>query len=260
MADVENKTPLSPLHNAWKVGRRAAWENRFTGLGLWVFGTAIVFGYFQIDIVRETLESIGQLKQRTGWIFGIVSTAIFGGLLPVVIPYLVSAIAKPKSTRRESEAHSGESRTSVDQTAGQMGSTLVSSVLFWGFKGFEVDVLYRLQSWMFGDAVDIPTIGAKVFVDMAIYAPLFGLLNCVLFYVWRDNGYSFARAKASLGKNWYVNKVLPALISNACVWLPSVILIYSLPLALQLPVQNLILCFWVLVLVFFTRDETTNPT
>lgn len=249
MVDVDTKPSTSPIIAAWSMGRQAAWENRFTGLGLWVFGTAIVYGYFQVDIVRQSLESLGELKQRTGWIFGIISTAIFGGILPVVLSHLF-AVDKKSDTPIDRP-----NQDTAPTAKATFGSILISSALFWGFKGFEVDVLYRFQAWMFGNAVDVPTIASKVFVDMVIYAPLCGLLNCVLFYVWRDNGYSFFKARRSLGKNWYVKKVLPALISNTCVWLPSVILIYSLPLALQLPVQNLILCFWVLVLVFFTRDD-----
>lgn len=132
---------------------------------------------------------------------------------------------------------------------------LISSCLFWGYKGLEVDMLYGFQAWMFGNNNDFKTVAFKVLFDMGIYAPTVGLLNCVLFYIWRDNNYSIAKTRQSLGENWYLKKVLPPLISNFCVWCPSAIAIYNLPLALQLPVQNLILCFWVLILVFFTTED-----
>ncbi|MFK7768237.1 MAG: hypothetical protein AB8B55_13515 [Mariniblastus sp.] len=227
----------SPFQTAWRKGKQAARENRYTGLGLWLFGCAIFLGYYNVELVRELFESLGRLKIQSGWTFGILSTALFGGFLPIVMASLIGKKKPPN-----------------------FWPLLISNVLFWGFKGFEIDLLYRFQDMMFGSQVDLQTIICKVCFDMLIYAPLIGLLNCVLFYVWRDNGYSFARTRRSLGKNWYVRKVLPALISNCCVWLPSVIFIYSLPLALQLPVQNLILCFWVLVLVFFTSDEETEVT
>lgn len=199
---------------------------------MWLFGVAIVVGYFTCDPIRETLEKVGQWKTRWGLMFGMVSTAIFGGLLPGILRLLTDQKA---------------SRSFV--------AILGGSILFWALKGIEIDLLYRFQAWMFGDDTGIATIAQKVFVDMLVYAPLIGLLNCVLFYIWQDNDYSVAKTKEALGPNWYVRKVLPALISNWAVWLPAVILIYSLPLALQLPVQNLILCFWVLVLVFFTTEE-----
>ncbi len=222
----------SPISVAIRKGKQAAWQNRWAGVCLWIFGTLIILGYFNIEAVRAGLESIGETKVRVGLAFGVISTAIFGGLLPTLIPILLGK-PRPKNYR----------------------SLLISNVLFWGFKGFEVDLLYRFQAWLFGNENDWKTIIAKVFVDMGVYAPTIGLLNCVLFYIWRDNGYSFAQTKKQLGERWYVRVVLPALISNWCVWMPSVIMIYSLPLALQLPVQNLILCFWVLVLVFFTTPE-----
>ena len=228
---------VSPFRVAMQKGRQAAWANRYAGVWLWLFGCAIIVGYYNVDVVKVSFEALGKFKTDSGWAFGIVSTAIFGGFLPVVLP-LVFGQRPPKG----------------------FFSLLVSNVLFWGFKGFEVDLLYRMQAALFGDKVDVWTIAAKVFVDIVLYAPLIGLLNCVLFYVWRDNGYSIAATRKSLGERWYVRKVLPALISNCCVWLPSVIFIYSLPQALQLPVQNLILCFWVLILVFFTDTDTDTET
>ena len=85
--------------------------------------------------------------------------------------------------------------------------------------------------------------------------PLFGIVNVVLFYMWRDCGYSFKTFFSRLGKNWYQKRILPVLIANWAIWIPAVAMIYSLPVALQLPVQNLILCFWVLILVVFTSHD-----
>lgn len=228
-------SPNGPLSTALQKGKQAAWRNRWPGAALWLFGVAIVAGYFSFAPVRSGLEAIGDYKVRFGLAFSIVSTAIFGGLLPVVLRMFTD--------RKSQKAFWG---------------ILVGNVTFWALKGAEIDLFYRLQAWMFGDDNSVTTIACKVFVDMVVYAPLVGLLNCVLFYFWQDNDYSIKKTRIALGTNWYVRKVLPALISNWCVWLPSAILIYALPLALQLPVQNLILCFWVLVLVFFTTDDSES--
>ena len=223
----------SALATALEKGKQAARQNRWPGLALWVFGVAVIAGYFLVAPVRSTLERLGELKTQYGLLFSLISTAIFGGLIPVLLQLLVNRKV-PKG----------------------FVALLVGSVMFWAFKGVEIDLFYRLQASMFGNDNGVWTIVKKVIVDMALYAPFVGLLNCVLFYIWQDNDYSFSKTKTALGSNWYVHKVLPALISNWCVWLPAAIIIYALPLALQLPVQNLILCFWVLVLVFFATDET----
>jgi len=224
--------PPSPLKAAWITGNRAAWQNRSPGLCLWGFGTLIIVGYYFIPAVRSVLDQIGRWKTEYGLWFSVLSTSVFGGLLPTVIPGLFGR-KLPKA----------------------FWALLISNCIFCALKGLEVDLLYQLQAYVFGDDNDFSTICKKVFVDQVFYAPAIGLFNCVLFYIWRDNGYSFSRTRTSLGKNWYLHKVLPALISNWCVWCPAVILIYALPLALQLPVQNLILCFWVLILVFFTNED-----
>ncbi len=229
--------PNNALTTAFQKGRQAAWQNRWPGAALWLFGVAIVAGFFWYDPIRNGFEKLGEYKTKFGLLFSIVSTAIFGGLLPVMLRLLAGR-----------------------KTPKPFTSMLLGNVIFWALKGAEIDLFYRLQAWLFGDDNNMQTIACKVFVDMVLYAPLFGLLNCVLFYVWQDNHYSVSKTRAALGPNWYVRKVFPALISNWCVWLPSVIIIYALPLALQLPVQNLILCFWVLVLVFFTSDERDEPT
>jgi hypothetical protein len=37
------------------------------------------------------------------------------------------------------------------------------------------------------------------------------------------------------------------------VWIPAVATIYSLPSALQVPLFNLVLCFWCLLISFISR-------
>ncbi len=56
---------------------------------------------------------------------------------------------------------------------------------------------------------------------------------------------------------WYSRRVLTPLISNLAVWLPAVTIIYSLPPALQLPMQNLVLVFFTLILAHLMRRTRT---
>jgi len=50
-------------------------------------------------------------------------------------------------------------------------------------------------------------------------------------------------------------RYLPMLIAGWLVWIPTVMLIYLFPLPLQLPFQNIILCFWSMILLFFTKNS-----
>jgi hypothetical protein len=42
-------------------------------------------------------------------------------------------------------------------------------------------------------------------------------------------------------------------MSTWAVWIPAVTIIYCLPAPLQIPLFNLVLCFWVLVLSFISK-------
>ena len=207
-------------------------QNRLPTAILWLFGLGLIIGYYKWPPMEACLNGLGDVKSRFGFVFSFFSTAVFGGLLPALIPSLLGKRA-PKVN----------------------GTNVITATLFWGLKGIEIDLFYRLQAWWFGDLSNWQIVGVKVLVDQFVYVPLIGVVNIVLFYLWRDNQFSVAETWSALGKHWYARRVLPLLISNWVVWIPAVGLIYSLPLPLQLPIQNLILCFWVLILVVFTHPE-----
>ncbi len=210
-------------------GIEAARRNRLAGIALWIFGSAIITGYWFIPSVHRFLETIAQLKIRGGFWFAAVSTGLFGGLIPSLLRKCIDAKLKnPPNT------------------------WLISNSLFWAAKGVEIDVWYRLQAYLFGDGSSWQVIAIKTVVDQLVYVPVLGLVNVILFFAWRDCGYSVSRFRQQLGPHWYRKRVLPVLIANWLVWFPAVILIYCFPLALQLPIQNLVLCFWILLLTFLT--------
>lgn len=218
---------------AWITGCLAARQNRFPAVVLWLFGVTVIVGYFFVPPVQELLDSVGRVKTTFGWKFSLVSTGIFGGLIPAMISRLLQ--------------HNGAKHS--------LG-LIVSNTLLWAYKGVEIDFFYRFQAWLFGTTANFQTIAVKTICDQFLMVPLFGLVNVVLFYVWRDCGYSFGKLWSVLGPNWYQKIILPVLIANWVIWIPAVAMIYCLPVALQLPVQNLILCFWVLILMFFTNKKT----
>ena len=226
----------SPLRIAWDSGRTAIWHNRVPAAILWLFGVALIGGYFYWPLMEYHLDWLGSFKTRFGVYFSILSTAVFGGMLPAIVPSLAGR------------------RYPIVNT-----SNVISATVFWGLKGLEIDFFYRLQASVFGNNSEAWTVAVKTLFDQMVYVPLIGVVNIVLFYLWRDQGYSFRKTYKVLGKQWYSQRVLPLLISNWVVWIPAVALIYSLPLALQLPIQNLILCFWVLILAFFTQEIPENP-
>lgn len=210
---------------------RGAKHNRGPALLLWGFGVLVICGYYYVPIIHGALESVREFKEQGGLAFSAISTALFAGVLPLCVTRIF------------------RSQSSVSW------AYLISNVFFWAFKGVEVDLFYRLQAFCFGDGNAPLIIATKVLVDQLIYAPLLGALTVILFYLYRDAGFSLAKLKVELGPNWYWNRAFPIIVSNWFVWFPACVLIYLLPLGLQLPIQNLILCFWVLMMVFFTEKD-----
>jgi hypothetical protein len=126
---------------------------------------------------------------------------------------------------------------------------------FWAYKGFEVDLWYRIQAHVFGGGHSLGTVIIKVIMDQFVYCPLLAVPVTTAVYqmiasrgdwraVWSD-------VKAPF---WYWRKALPILVSNIGVWVPAVAVIYCLPTPLQLPLQNIVLCFYMLVVAHQTQE------
>jgi hypothetical protein len=60
--------------------------------------------------------------------------------------------------------------------------------------------------------------------------------------------------KAALKQKPFFDRVIPLMIANWVVWIPAVSLIYLFPLPLQLPLMNIILALWCLILTFFAKN------
>jgi hypothetical protein len=236
----ENPPARPPVSSPWRAGIAAARANLMPGLVLVAFAVALLLAYFYHRPTHDAMEALGRWRQQIGWPFALVSTALFGGVIPGLVQ-----MARPRLRHT------------------MTGAGLGFLALFWAYKGLEVELLYKLQAGWFGDNRELPTLIRKVAVDQGLYCPLWAVPSTVLAYALKDRGFSVARTLEPMGRlgwlGWYQREVFPVLISNAAVWVPAVCVIYCLPLALQLPVQNLVLCFWSLLLVLQVHPEGARP-
>ena len=222
------------LKRAVQEGMEAGRRNFVPGLGITVLAALVVAAYYFSGPARAAMESLSRFRDQAGWLFPIVSTAIFGGLVPLLVRRML--LRSPLQA-----------------------SVLTFGVVFWGYKGFEVALLYRVQAWLWGEGNDFATIAAKVFIDQAVYCPLIAVPLMVLAYLWQSAGFSRQGLRQALQEKPYWERALPVWISNTAVWLPAVSAIYLLPTPLQLPLQNLVLVGWVLLLVFLTERPGGSP-
>lgn len=215
----------------WQAGLRGARANLAPGVTLQLVALALVLAYYLHPPTRAVFEQVMAFRARTGFAFGIVSTGLFGGLLPFL--YL--------RTNPASRSQYGW-RQAVLLTG------------FWGYKGLEIEIWYRVMAHVVGTGHDVRTIVIKSFLDQLVYCPVYAVPLTVLAYKW--NALDFDRHGVWTDfrtPGWYARSVLPTLIANGGVWIPAVAIIYALPTPLQLPLQNLVLFFFTLLLAHLNR-------
>ncbi|MEM9280908.1 MAG: hypothetical protein AAGA96_03710 [Verrucomicrobiota bacterium] len=219
----------------WANSLKGARANLIPGVTLWAIGVVFVVTYYMAEGARAGMDAIAELKERWGFIYSAVATGLFGGLIPFL--YLWGSGRIP---------------------AGKVRSHGVFFLLFWSSRGVEVDALYRVQAWLFGDEASLSIIATKVAVDQFVYCPFWSAPLTALLYAWKDSGFSWGRTRERLRQRRFCFDVASVLLSIWVVWIPGTAIIYSLPLALQIPLFNLVLCFFVLVISVLGNSEETE--
>ena len=215
--------PAAPV--PWRSALRGARAHLGPGLVLQAGALGLVLAYYYCEPARAPpLTRLLELRRQTGFAFAVVSTGLFGGLLPFLLTLRGGGRAPARYSWRQ-------------------GLALTA---FWAYKGFEVDLFYRVLAWTVGEGHDAGTILRKVAIDQFAYCPLFAVPVTVAVYEWVEGRFDGAAVWADWrAPQWYLRRTLPVLISNLGVWIPAVAIIYALPTPLQLPLQNLVLCFYI---------------
>ncbi|MGF1529945.1 MAG: hypothetical protein ACFCU4_01125 [Puniceicoccaceae bacterium] len=224
------------LRSAVQRGHAAARANLLPALLLQAFGISLLVAYYQVDPFKNLLSSLAQWKTEVGFLYAIIATALAGGLFPWILRKLF-----------------------VDPSAPL--SDLYFYTIFWAIKGFEIDLFYRAQARLFGEGLDWQTVLSKVAFDQFVYVPLWAAPSIIVAYTWYESRRDHLPLpwKKQPPLTWFLRDGVPILLANWAVWIPAVFIIYLLPLPLQLPIQNLILCFWVLILTILTARQQENP-
>lgn len=220
----------------WHSGVQGVRANLAPAFALQLAALALVLGYYHDPAVHASLSRLVELHRRAGFGFGVASTGFFGGLLPFLYLHFGQRDA------------GGKPRYGWSQGAGLTA--------FWAYKGFEIDLWYRFQAHAVGPGHDAATIALKVFFDQFVYCPAFAVPVTTAVYQAVDSRGDWAGLRADFAAGrWYARRALPVLVSNLAVWIPAVAIIYALPTPLQLPLQNLVLCFFTLIVAHQTRAE-----
>lgn len=216
----------------WKAGLRGARANLVPGLVLQAFAVALVVAYYRSTAFRQSLGGLANFHHDHALLYGIVATGLAGGAIPAL--YL-------------------RARRATRHRYTWLQAAFLTAV--WSYKGFEVDLWYRILARLAGDDNHLTTVAAKVFLDQFVFCPLWAVPLMWFFYSWTELHFRIRPILADLAApGWYRRRVIPWMISNLGVWLPTTCVIYTLPITLQLPLFNLVLCFYTLLLAHVSRE------
>lgn len=200
-----------------------------------VFALALVSAYYLAPGARPAFEAVAGWKTHYGFAYSALATALFGGAIPFLYLLAVGQIA-PGRGRAE----------------------LLFYLLFWAYRGVEVDLFYRLQTWVFGDQATLSVVLPKVLVDQLGYSVFIAAPGQVVFFLWKDRGFSFRATRPDLNLDYLIRAIATVTFSQWMVWIPAVSIIYCLPSPLQIPLFNLVVCFWVLLLTFVSQRSAAT--
>jgi len=93
---MSESSSTNPLREAIRLGLGGAKANIRPGSILWLIGVALVISYYRSPSVSEFLDRIGEFKVAHSPWFSIISTALFGSL----IPWLAQAVFLPAERRQ----------------------------------------------------------------------------------------------------------------------------------------------------------------
>lgn len=206
-------------------------QNRLPCLVLNVLAIAFVTSYYRWPAVAGMWEALGAFKVRWSFAFSCVSTMFAAAVMPFFIQWAMGTLPAEGRWKR-----------------------LGLRMLFWGYRGMEIDLFYRLQGMLFGHGHDVRTLATKVVVDQFVMSPIWFVPTYVIALRWIDLGGSWARAKASLDRQFWTRTCPMVLVTNWLIWIPALALVYSLPAALQFPLFSVVMCFFILIVTLLARD------
>jgi hypothetical protein len=243
MTDVNVSDPIS-LRQLASPGIRAV--RRFWRSFLLIQSCALmlVLCYFNNASVRAFCGQLSQWQRAGGLLLSALIAAFAGG----IVPELAKAIVPPKTK-------SGE-RINAHLSPGDLAFAFVA---FAG-NGVITDLQYRVFGYFLGNDGHFLTAVKKMLVDQFFTTPIYGIVYWAVVYRWKAHHFRVVPLLRELGPRWYLRQVGPLLIPCWCFWIPMVLMIYSMPPALQISLFCLALAAWSLLMVFVASDSSIKST
>ncbi|MBL4631713.1 MAG: hypothetical protein JKY14_11330 [Paraglaciecola sp.] len=213
--------------------KRALGANLLPGLCLQLFALTIGLSYFYWPASLPIFQIIADLKAEFGGWYAMIATSIFGGL----IPFLYMLI-------------SGKIRFLAIQQ-------LFFYLLTWAVIGGIINEFYAFQIVLFGEGTDWLTIVKKTIFDQFVFSVFITAPLIALAFLWKDQQFNWQKTKIHFDDLIKI-QIPTTVVTTWIIWIPAVSLIYMMPSNLQIPLFNLVLCFFVLILAIVNVDDKTE--
>ncbi|MFN8399376.1 MAG: hypothetical protein U0X74_05120 [Anaerolineales bacterium] len=218
------KRVLESAHQGW-LGAK---ENLIQGLVIIFCAALLVTSYYLYAPVREALEGLQAISKSWGLMFSMLTSAIGAGLIPGLYLMVV-----------------GKSRR---DTRGYLD--ILFTCFVWATNMIWVDYFYRFQDWFWGPSATFGIVIAKMLLDQFVFTAFLSIHHVGIGFRLRDLNYDFAALRRALRDDWIIKVTIPMLVNCWLTWIPGTLVVYSLPLPLQIPLMVLIQCFFALEMAF----------
>ena len=208
----------------WQIGVRAARANLVPGLVLQIAAASFVVAYYLSPGFNGLLQHVAGWQYRYGIVFTMLMRVAFNGIVPAIFCALTPGLR----VRRPWAA-------------------LLFGMVWWAFMGANTHGFYHLQVRLWGAEAGVGTVLLKTATDMLVYSPFYASPIVAIAHLWQDQNYSWRATRLQLGRGWYRRIVMPNQVPGWTFWIPGVMILYSLPTDLQLPMSALLGCFWALM-------------
>lgn len=219
-----NGTFADAVRHSVRTGWMAARGNLKAIIALQVFMLLLLLCYYFVPFSRPFFSGIERLREVMGISFGFVAFGLGAGVLGEVL-------------RVWQEDWNWTARNSEN---------LAFNTLVYGTFGVISAVKFDAYALLVGTGTGLSVILGKLVLDQCIYGPMFfNPVSAVIWY-WKGSGYSGGKTRDVLRRplRFYVGRVLPVQLTNWVMWIPTTVIVVSLPTALQLPTVVLGMVAW----------------
>ena len=148
--------------------KRALKANFIPGVFLQIFALMIALSYFFWPASQTVFSFFAELKAANGASYAVISTALFGGVIPFLYLFLSGKVTFMPVRQ------------------------FIFYILVWAVIGWIINELYLFQSYLFGDQTNWQTIVKKTVFDQFVFSMFFTCPLLTLLYLWKDQKFNWS--------------------------------------------------------------------